>query len=92
MIKKIKIDVSGFVQGVGFRFFTYQQAQKLGLVGYVRNLDNGNVEIIAQGDSLQIAKLTQWIENGGPVSSRISYVNICELSPQNDLTSFNVRY
>ncbi|WP_081300115.1 acylphosphatase [Gilliamella sp. Choc5-1] len=92
MIKKVKIDISGLVQGVGFRFFTYQQAQKLGLVGYVQNLDNGNVEIIAQGDSSQIEKLIQWIENGGPASSRISHVNICELSPQNNLTSFNVRY
>ncbi|OCG20114.1 hypothetical protein A9G22_01735 [Gilliamella sp. App2-1] len=91
-MKKVKINVGGRVQGVGFRFFTYQQAQKLGLVGYVRNLDNGDVEIIAQGDSLQIAKLTQWVKNGGPASSRISCVNICELLPQNDLTSFNVRY
>ncbi|WP_141671416.1 acylphosphatase [Gilliamella sp. Gris1-4] len=92
MIKKVKINVSGRVQGVGFRFFTYQQAQKLGLVGYVQNLDNGDVEIIAQGDSLQISKLIKWIENGGPASSCISHVNIFELLPQNDLTSFNVRY
>ncbi|SCC15059.1 acylphosphatase [Gilliamella bombicola] len=92
MIKKVKINVKGRVQGVGFRFFTYQQAQKLGLVGYVRNLENGDVEIIAQGDHLQIAKLTKWIENGGPASSRISHVKIYELLPQNDLTSFNVRY
>lgn len=91
-MKKVKINVRGRVQGVGFRFFTYQQAQKLGLVGYVRNLDNGDVEIIAQGDHLQIAKLTKWIENGGPVSSHISHINICELLPQDDLTSFNVRY
>ncbi|OCG13345.1 hypothetical protein A9G24_07965 [Gilliamella sp. App6-5] len=92
MIKKVKINVSGRVQGVGFRFFTYQQAKTLGLVGYVRNLENGDVEIIAQGDDLQIAKLTKWIENGGPASSRISHINICELLLQNDLTSFNVRY
>ncbi|WP_141673640.1 MULTISPECIES: acylphosphatase [unclassified Gilliamella] len=92
MIKKVKINVNGRVQGVGFRFFTYQQAQKLNLVGYVQNLDNGDVEIIAQGDNLQISKLIKWIENGGPASASISLVNIVELKPQNDLTSFNVRY
>jgi acylphosphatase len=92
MIKKVKINVNGRVQGVGFRFFTYQQAQKLNLVGYVQNLDNGDVEIIAQGDNLQISKLIKWIENGGPASASISLVNIVELKLQNDLTSFNVRY
>ncbi|OCG15876.1 hypothetical protein A9G45_05995 [Gilliamella sp. HK2] len=91
-MKKVKINVNGRVQGVGFRFFTYQQAQKLNLVGYVQNLDNGDVEIIAQGDNLQISKLIKWIENGGPASASISLVNIVELKPQNDLTSFNVRY
>jgi acylphosphatase len=92
MIKKVQINVSGRVQGVGFRFFTYQQAQKLNLVGYVQNLDNGDVEIIAQGDNLQISKLIKWIESGGSASASISLVNIVELKPQNDLTSFNVRY
>ncbi|OCG39022.1 hypothetical protein A9G28_10390 [Gilliamella sp. Fer1-1] len=91
-MKKVKINVNGRVQGVGFRFFTYQQAQKLNLVGYVQNLDNGDVEIIAQGDNLQISKLIKWIESGGPASASISLVNIVELKPQNDLTSFNVRY
>ena len=92
MIKQIKIRVSGRVQGVGFRFFTHQQAQKLGLVGYVKNLDNGDVEIVAQGDSVQISKLTEWLEQGGPVSARINNINIDQSSVQEDLTSFKVRY
>lgn len=92
MIKQIRIRVSGLVQGVGFRFFTRRQAQKLGLVGYVRNLDNGDVEIVAQGDSEQISKLTEWLEQGGPVSARITNINIGQNSIQEDLTSFKVRY
>lgn len=92
MIKQIKIQVSGRVQGVGFRFFTHQQAQKLGLVGYVKNLDNGDVEIVVQGDSLQISKLIQWLEQGGPVSARISNIHIHEQAIQEVLTSFKVRY
>lgn len=92
MIKQIRIRVSGLVQGVGFRFFTRRQAQKFGLVGYVRNLDNGDVEIVAQGDSEQISKLTEWLEQGGPVSARITNINIGQNSIQEDLTSFKVRY
>ncbi len=92
MIKQVKIRVSGRVQGVGFRFFTYQQAVKLGLVGYVRNLDNGDVELVAKGDDLIISKLIQWIERGGPTSARITGIDVSEQPPQNDLTSFNVRY
>lgn len=92
MIKQIKLQVSGRVQGVGFRFCTYQQAKKLGLVGYVKNLDNGDVEIIAQGDTTQIAKLIQWFNCGGPRSARIGNITIDELISLNDLTSFNVRY
>ncbi|MCX8583250.1 MULTISPECIES: acylphosphatase [unclassified Gilliamella] len=92
MIKQVKIRVSGRVQGVGFRFFTYQQAVKLGLAGYVRNLDNGDVELVAKGDDLIISKLIQWIERGGPTSARITGIDVSEQPPQNDLTSFNVRY
>lgn len=92
MIKQVKIRVSGRVQGVGFRFFTYQQAVKLGLAGYVRNLDNGDVELVAKGDDLIISKLIQWIEQGGPTSARITGIDVTEQPPQNDLTSFNVRY
>ncbi|MCX8648942.1 acylphosphatase [Gilliamella sp. B2776] len=92
MIKQLKIQVSGRVQGVGFRFFTQQKAKKLGLLGYVKNLDNGDVEILVQGDSLQITQFTEWLNHGGPSSARISNVSIYELIPDIDLTSFNVRY
>lgn len=92
MIKQIKIQVSGRVQGVGFRFFTYQQAKKLNLLGYVKNLDNGDVEIIALGKSMKIDSLIHWLNSGGPTSAKISNIKIIQMVPQNDLTSFNVRY
>jgi len=92
MIRQVKIRVSGRVQGVGFRFFTYQKATKLGLVGYVKNLDNGEVEIVAQGDNISIAKLIQWLEQGGPVSARLTEINVTELIPENQLNAFNIKY
>lgn len=67
----IRIYVSGRVQGVGFRYFTYQQAKKLNLTGYVYNLDDGRVEIVACGPEQDVRALIQWLEDGGPPSSRI---------------------
>ena len=92
MIKQVKIKVSGRVQGVGFRFFTHSEMCIRDRFGYVKNLDNGDVEILVQGDSLQITNFTQWLNQGGPASARINNIDICELIPENGLTSFNIRY
>lgn len=45
-----KIIFEGKVQKIGFRYFVFEQAKKASVVGYVRNLDNGCVELVAQGD------------------------------------------
>ncbi len=49
--------ISGRVQGVGFRFFVERVASALGLCGYVRNLDDGRVEVYAIGDPVRLAEL-----------------------------------
>ncbi len=56
-MKCTKIIVYGEVQGVGFRRFIWSTAKRLGLKGYVRNLSNGGVEIVIQGDSKAVTKL-----------------------------------
>ncbi|KRN59146.1 acylphosphatase [Limosilactobacillus secaliphilus] len=57
------IKVSGMVQGVGFRWSTYQLAQKLGLTGFVKNLPNGQVYIVVQGPSQAMHKFLQAIKD-----------------------------
>ncbi len=52
MLRKFRI--YGQVQGVGFRFFTRRKAIQLNLTGSVRNLADGSVEVVAQGDEAQI--------------------------------------
>jgi acylphosphatase len=49
-MKSIKIIVSGLVQGVGYRYFCYKKALEYGIFGYAKNLYNGNVEVVAQGE------------------------------------------
>lgn len=69
--KSIEINVFGRVQGVGFRYFTWQQANDIGLTGTVRNLHDGSVLIIAQGNEVQLQALRNWLLQGGPRSARI---------------------
>ncbi|WP_019504146.1 acylphosphatase [Pleurocapsa sp. PCC 7319] len=65
-MKKIKAIVSGKVQGVGFRMYTRAQARQLGLYGYVRNLRNGDVEIVAAGEAERLDTLVEWAKSGAP--------------------------
>ena len=65
-MKKIKAIVSGKVQGVGFRMYTRAQARQLGVYGYVRNLRNGDVEIVAEGEAEAVDELLKWAKSGSP--------------------------
>jgi acylphosphatase len=61
--------VSGSVQGVGFRYFTQGEANRLNLSGYVRNLRDGRVEAYAIGTPEQLAKFRAALERGSRFSS-----------------------
>lgn len=68
MKKRIYIKVSGVVQGVGFRASTLRQARTLNLTGYVKNLQTGEVEIVAEGEERDIIALLEWSKKGPPGS------------------------
>jgi acylphosphatase len=61
--------VSGFVQGVGFRFFVQREAEKLNVGGYARNLFDGRVEVLAIGSPAQLAEMKSALERGPRFSS-----------------------
>jgi acylphosphatase len=67
--KTAKAWVSGRVQGVGFRYFTAHQAQKWGLTGYAKNLNDGRVEVLASGDEHSVELLLDWLKTGPPTST-----------------------
>lgn len=58
--------VYGRVQGVGFRYTTQHEAQRLGLTGYAKNMDDGSVEVVACGESDRVEQLMKWLKAGGP--------------------------
>ncbi len=63
------IIVTGLVQGVGYRYFVSRQAVALGLRGYVRNLMDGSVEVVAEGDRGLIVELVGSLKTGTRSSS-----------------------
>jgi acylphosphatase len=64
--------VSGRVQGVGFRAATLREAQALGLTGWVRNLADRRVELVATGEPEQIDRLVTWLSEGPPAADVMS--------------------
>ena len=74
-MKCLHLIVSGKVQGVFFRDSTRRKANELGLVGYVRNLPDGNVEVVAQGNEDKLSELTEYIKNN-PGYSKVKEVKI----------------
>ena len=67
--------VSGYVQGVNFRYYTMHQAKALGLHGFVKNLMDGKVEVVAQGSREQLERMVEWL-NQGPASASIEDVSV----------------
>jgi acylphosphatase len=77
--------VRGRVQGVGFRWFVEHEARKIGVIGTVRNLDDGTVETIAAGTPEQLAALKSQLQQG-PRAARIDSVE--ERESHHDLSKF----
>lgn len=90
MNKCLQIIVQGRVQGVYFRVYTQKRATKLKLQGYVRNLSNGDVEIIACGDEAALRKLVVWCHRG-PLLAKVSNVIVADCSDSTDFSGFEIR-
>ncbi|PJF41848.1 MAG: acylphosphatase [Phototrophicales bacterium] len=65
-IHRIHAIIHGIVQGVGFRYHTQVMAQRLGAVGWVRNLPDGTVEVVAEGSKKTLEQLADFLQHGPP--------------------------
>ena len=81
--KRVHILVSGDVQGVGFRWYTREQAMERGLGGFVRNLPDGNVEAVFEGDPAAVDECVEWCRSG-PRSADVRSVHVREEDPKGD--------
>lgn len=86
---QVRMIVTGRVQGVFFRASALEQAQSLGVKGSVRNLPDGEVEIIARGDPDAVEALARWAHRGPP-EAEVKTVHISEMEPDESLVTFQV--
>ena len=82
--------VTGHVQGVGFRYFVHDNAISLGLKGWVRNLRNGDVEVLVEGERAALEKLLSSIRRG-PRTSYVMGVQVDWQPTTGDYHSFRIR-
>jgi acylphosphatase len=68
---RLTATVSGWVQGVGFRWSTMAVADRLRLVGFAENLANGDVLVVAEGTAENAQKLLEWLQGAGPRGIRL---------------------
>lgn len=89
-MKTIKITVKGRVQGVFFRHHTKEIAKKLDLSGYVKNLQNGDVEIVAKGSDGRLKELVEFCKKG-PQLAKVGGIKIEYLDSKEEFYNFEIR-
>lgn len=82
--------VSGRVQGVSFRYYTVQEAEAAGVSGWVRNLWDGRVEAVFEGDKESVERMVAWAKNGPP-SARVEEVEVEWQDAISEFDNFRVR-
>ena len=88
--RSVKGLVSGRVQGVGFRYFVMRHAQAEKICGYVRNLNDGRVEFLLQGDADSVARVLGQIR-GGPDYARVNELQLDDCDEIAEITEFIIR-
>ncbi len=89
-MKRAHIFVSGSVQGVWFRASTREKAESLLLNGWVRNLPDGRVETVFEGDDEKVEEMVEWCRHGPPLS-RVDKVAVTYEMPEGE-KEFAIRY
>ena len=88
--RRLKAEILGDVQGVGFRFFAERHARQLGLRGYVRNRHDGAVEVEAEGDAAALQQFLNQLRQG-PRLAQVQDVHVNWAPYKGDLGPFGVR-
>ena len=81
--------ISGRVQGVGFRYFTQDTARREGVTGWVRNLADGGVEALVEGEAEAVTRVERALRTG-PRGSRVDRVYVDDEPPTGSYSTFSV--
>lgn len=90
-LKTVSINVAGLVQGVGFRYYTIRAARKLSLTGWVQNLPDRSVQIMASGEEADLDQFAQIVKKSPSPAGKVSHFTINYL-PYHTFPDFNVKY
>lgn len=89
-LKRIRCRIRGGVQGVGFRWSTRKHAWDLGIAGYVCNLADGNVEVVAEGHENAVEAMRAFCYRG-PRGAHITSVEVSEEPATGEFSTFEIR-
>ena len=89
MLRQVNILIAGRVQGVYFRFFTQKKARQLGVKGYVKNLPDGRVDIIAQASNQILEQFIVWCQKG-PITARVDQIIVNEQNTDESFDDFTI--
>jgi acylphosphatase len=90
-VVRVQATVAGRVQGVAFRWYTRDTASSLGICGWVRNLPDGSVEIVAEGPRDRIEQLLAWCRKG-PSLAVVRDVQVNFEQPTGEFSSFSIHH
>jgi acylphosphatase len=88
---RVRVRIKGFVQGVFFRASTRDVARRLGLTGWVRNLPDGSVEAVFEGDKERVREAVIWCHKG-PHGASVTDVDEEWLEYKGEFNNFEIRY
>jgi len=88
---RLRMTVTGTVQGVGFRFFTVRAARRLGVTGWVANRPDGSVEVVAEGEAGMLAEFVSEVRHG-PAAADVIGVRTQPEAYAAEFNDFNVKF
>ena len=91
MKKLIIIKVYGKVQGVFFRATTKKEADRASVMGWVRNLPDGRIEAVFEGDQKEVEEMVAWVRRGGPVFSSVEDLGVTWEDYKGEYDNFEIK-
>ncbi len=86
-----KVIVKGIVQGVNFRYYTQRQAIRYNITGWVRNLPDGSVAALFEGEEQDVEAMAQWCRHGPP-SAQVTELIVQPEEYQGEFSSFSIKF
>lgn len=91
MKKRVHVFISGLVQGVFFRQNTKEKALEVGLKGWVKNLQDGRVEAVFEGEEEKIEEMIEWLKEG-PILAKVEKIEKIEEPFRGEFKNFEIKY